>query len=632
MIAAGGIRTRTWRQRVALIGLLILIQSVLVGAPPASASSVTSIRNGAWSSPRTWNLGRVPEALDIVEVRHEVQLDRDAIVAGMTIRPRGSLAYLPSASRTLTSTGNVIVYGTLQMRPSSAARVHRLAFAGIDEQAFVGGGHEPLPTDVGLWVRPGGRLKALGAPKTSWTRATASIPAGASSFSVDSAQGWRAGDEIVLGPTRPEEGREAFEVRTISRVDASTGRVSLASGTARAHSDVRLPTGRVLRPEVLNLTRNVRIEGTPTGRSHTHFSGSGVQRIRYVALRYMGVPIDGDPDRGRYALHFHHSHNLTRGSLVEGVVARDVGTHAFVPHASHGITFSKTIAYNFESTAYWWDRLESDGSVVLTHDTTYRGCIAANGVSAGIAHLFGLRNAMVGCVAYGIDPTRTEPGRGFTWGGVPTNQEPFQGIHAVWKWRDGIAHNTTNPIRVWQNTGEEHNVVRPIAYWATPPGGRVTAALMHGAYLNVYHYSDGVLVGSPALDLHAASGLGRVDRSRRQVHSNMAYDADGGPYAITIGPHNIGGGSAGLIADCTIQGFTRAAVVIAENTSNEFSRGGDYTFRNCVTGDGSDLAPTDFEIVDLHRESEICIQNGDEAWTIAGQGSVFRVTPAVSCP
>src|SRR3989338_10373715 len=58
---------------------------------------------------------------------------------------------------------------------------------------------------------------------------------------------------------------------------------------------------------------------------------------------------------GRYALHFHMSGENNRGVVVEGVVARDIGSHAFVPHASHGITFRDTLSYNTAETPYWWD-------------------------------------------------------------------------------------------------------------------------------------------------------------------------------------------------------------------------------------------------------------------------------------
>ena len=70
----------------------------------------------------------------------------------------------------------VTVDGALRMRPASADVEHRLVFTGVDESIYVGGGmtadghlHEPIETDVGLWVLGDGVVDLVGAPKTAWT-------------------------------------------------------------------------------------------------------------------------------------------------------------------------------------------------------------------------------------------------------------------------------------------------------------------------------------------------------------------------------------------------------------------------------------------------------------------------------
>jgi hypothetical protein len=83
------------------------------------------------------------------------------VPAGQTLR------FDPNHSTTLTLTGNMIVRGVLEMRPNPGV-THILRFAGVDNSRFVGGGNDPIPSDVGLWVVEGGRLNLLGA-KTSET-------------------------------------------------------------------------------------------------------------------------------------------------------------------------------------------------------------------------------------------------------------------------------------------------------------------------------------------------------------------------------------------------------------------------------------------------------------------------------
>ena len=51
------------------------------------------------------------------------------------------------------------------------------------------------------------------------------------------------------------------------------------------------------------------------------------------------------PVPGRYGLHFHHCHNGSRGTVIQGVVVTNSGSRAFVPHASHGITLRDCVAY-----------------------------------------------------------------------------------------------------------------------------------------------------------------------------------------------------------------------------------------------------------------------------------------------
>lgn len=129
--------------------------------------------------------------------------------------------------------------------------------------------------------------------------------------------------------------------------------------------------------EVLNLTRSVRIEGTSEGRSHVIIISSAPQTIRYVALRFMGprqVAPDGSLTSviGRYPIHFHHSHDGSRGSVVEGSAVRDSGNRAFVPHLSHGVAFRGNVAYNLTGVAYWWDQGPDNAS----HDTIWEGNLA----------------------------------------------------------------------------------------------------------------------------------------------------------------------------------------------------------------------------------------------------------------
>ena len=118
---------------------------------------------------------------------------------------------------------------------------HTLRFVGIDERDFVGGGMDVLESDVGLWVMGSGRLDIRGEP----ARRMESEGNG-SDLEVDR----RDPDDAVRARRRHRRSRRT--------------RASLATRRRR-------PNGRVFTQEAFNLTRSVRIEGTPSGpNAHLH--------------------------------------------------------------------------------------------------------------------------------------------------------------------------------------------------------------------------------------------------------------------------------------------------------------------------------------------------------------------------
>lgn len=274
--------------------------------------------------------------------------------------------------------------------------------------------------------------------------------------------------------------------------------------------------------EVLNLTRNVVIEGvlppavfprtgnyaSAPGRTHLLIQNDVPvqQNIKYVTLRYMGPrkPDPASPNdqsvaiKGRYALHFHHAMDNSIGTTVEGVVVRDSQTHAFVPHASDGITFKDTIAYNTVDDAYWWDQLPLNsvdpGQIMnaTTNDVTYDRAVASlvstdaffrgyrlSGFLLGI----GVGNAVRDSVAVSI--LGNTNAAGFHW----PEQANFR--DNVWTTTDLVTHNNrVDGVFVWQNDNHFHNVHGLVAYHNQKTG------IEHGAYTNSYRYENGFLYGN----------------------------------------------------------------------------------------------------------------------------------------
>src|SRR5262249_60478239 len=89
-------------------GAMAVAAAESLGVSPARAAT-----NGTWhlwSDPATWG-GQVPPPGAAVTIDKHILLDMDATVASLNVTARGALGFQPSATRTLQSSGNVVVRG-----------------------------------------------------------------------------------------------------------------------------------------------------------------------------------------------------------------------------------------------------------------------------------------------------------------------------------------------------------------------------------------------------------------------------------------------------------------------------------------------------------------------------------------
>jgi hypothetical protein len=461
-------------------------------------------------------------------------LDVDARVAGVMVKPGGRLLFDPEASRRLESTGNVVVEGRLVMRPASAAVRHRLVFTGANEPDFVGATMDVVAADVGLWVMGKGALDLSGAKKLAWTQVTGDVQQGATTITLRAdPAGWRPGDELVLTPTVSPTSPGHAAAFDAARIRSISGRtVTLDRRTRHAHPRLNAGTdmagGPVHTAEVLNLTRNVAVEGLPGRRAHIFIRSSGRQRVDAAAIRYVGPR---QPDRegdqggvsqlvkGRYGMHFHMCGDGSRGSVVEGVVIRDAGSHAFVAHESHGVAFRDCIAYDVLEHAYWWDGppgTSSGGATdpgTISNHVRYERCVAAlvryepdeaGHDLAGFVLGRGTGNVCRGCVAVGVQGNVNSSG--FQWG---ENQEG----PGVWDFRDNVAHNNArHGIFWWQVTARHHTVFDFAAY---RNGG---SGILNGSYGDNNHFERCVLVENAETQFFGWAESGQRDPGDPNSH------------------------------------------------------------------------------------------------------------------
>ncbi|MGN6330788.1 MAG: G8 domain-containing protein [Motilibacteraceae bacterium] len=538
----------------------------LVAAGPLRFSSPPTAAAGPirrWSDTRSW--GSAPTRGSDVRITDQVLLDADARVRSLTIEAGGQLVLDPTRNVTLTLNGNLLVRGRLTMRPQDARVRHTVRFVGINEATFVGGGMMPVATDVGVWVVDDGVLDVVGTAKAAWVRAAGGLRRGSQVLDLAAVpRGWQVGDEVAVTPTLSPgvKGHStAYDEAVVTRI--SGRQVTLDRALRFDHPLVEVPGGTALTAEVLNLSRNARIEGSPSGRTHLMFLTMRPQTVSHMGLRYVGprrttsdtyrsggrrIPISA-PVMGRYGMHFHMMGDAARGSVVDGVVVRDAGSHAFVPHASHGVSFRGCISHNSMEDPFWWDQAKDTRTrQVASNDLVYAGCVASlvrcdppfrgyrlSGFNLGS----GEGSRVSDCVAVGIQGSKDSSG--FHWP---------EGAVGHWVTEGCVAHNNArHGAFVWQNT-DRHQVSRLVAFHN---GG---SGISNGAYTNGFAFVECCLHGNHEAQFraHALSRSGLAT-----VLVNSLVSSSGGDVGLALGMHHLTGDQV-RVHGCTFIGHKLAAI------------------------------------------------------------------------
>lgn len=598
------------------------------GAPadvPSDSSTTTHAHTAPASSSSASPVGRgTTRVLGVA--------DQSRLGQGFTV-PAGEVwEFDPNSDVHLRVSANVVVNGVLRMRPASSSVEHVLEFVNVDERRFEGGGMRVLGSDVGLWVMGNGQLDIQGSRRTGWTNLAEGASKGSRTLVLSSAPvGWRPGDEISVAPTTSPSSTEhydQFDERRITSINGSV--IQLDRPLSFDHPRVN---GRWT-AEVANLTRNVRIQGTgrntpnpaENGRAHILIRSSAPQHIKYAQIRHMGPrttdagnnPTAGVP--GRYSLHFHHSMDGSRGSIVEGVVVRDSGNHAYVPHASHGITMRDNVAYDGWEDAVWWDppgtgasgpRIsdfsnDSDDLMIdrmlvagLRDDPEYRG-FTLNGTTVATGKNVTMKNS----VAVGVQGN--DNASGYHWPAV-SNGHP----NNVWTFTNNMAHNNrADGMFVWQNDQRAHVIDGFVAYHNGGEG------VEHGAYLNTYQYKDLFLYGNGGAAIaHHSAAAGRIrgdDRADGYTQSFVGLEGGG---VLELHPQTLESPMPTLYRDCT---FTKVEIM---NRTQKADQVMNYDFVNC------DLDPGDFVFTDVGPVTRVRVQDGSSAYQLDSRGRISTIGP-----
>ncbi|MGL4573536.1 MAG: G8 domain-containing protein, partial [Burkholderiaceae bacterium] len=330
-----------------------------------------------WSSPATWG-GTKPgaNAVVLIPAGKKILLDENTPdLAGLTID--GELMFEEGKTLELQA-DYIMLAGSLHVGSSSAPYTGN---ATITLNAADTNQNISSMGTRGILVM-GGKLNLFGkAPQTLFTKITDHVASGTTTLPLTQTTGWKAGDQIIVGPT------DYYGVNPTERLQlASVGatQITTSSGIAKSRwgklqyltaSGMSLtPTNFVPRvagtPTVLdqravvgNLTRNVVVQGANDSAWTTQGFGaqvmvmgqSSVTNINGVELRRMGQA----GKFGRYPIHFHQLSYDAAGNLLPTAGARrvtgssvwDSKNRCITIHGTNDVTLDGNICYDIAGHA-----------------------------------------------------------------------------------------------------------------------------------------------------------------------------------------------------------------------------------------------------------------------------------------
>ncbi len=404
------------------------------GEPPDfCAPTIMTVQDGPWDAPATWDLGRIPNAGDNVEIHHTVTLRTTDGIAWTVCVHYGKLIFQPNVNTRLTVVNLVVEHdmttgqmGELQIGTPAAPIAANVTAEVIFRDVPLNTGMidpttgqymppatgVPDPEQFGNGLIGHGKVTIHGAIKNpTFVRLAVEPLAGNITLTLSQpVTGWLPGDRLILPDTRQlalglglARNQRQWEELTIQNVSGSV--ITLTSPLQYDHKGARDGNGTLeFLPHIGNLTRNVvlRSENPAGTRGHVIFMHRAEVDVRYALSKDMGrttanlldsttfdasdnVTHIGTNQIGRYPIHLHHVDGPFPaspsgyqfqwiGNAVDNV-GNTVGSTpkwGYTIHASHFGLVKDNVAYNCRGAGFTTEDGSETGNVI-EHNFAVRG-------------------------------------------------------------------------------------------------------------------------------------------------------------------------------------------------------------------------------------------------------------------
>jgi len=362
---------------------LFLCFAVVAAVAHASAKEIAgdverTARSGAWSTPDTWEAGKVPDAgaRVLIQEAHHVVYDvaSDQVIRAICIS--GTLSFATDKNTRL-DVGLIKIQAGNEyseegfdcdqhIEEVAPGAVRPALEVGTPDQ-FVDAAHTAIirlayvdgmdKRSCPAIVCCAGRMDLHGAPiSRSWCKLGQNVKAGDATIKLaEPVNGWKVGDRVIVTATdihTHENNQSLTEERFIQSIDGDT--VVLNEALKHSHQG-----DGEFRGEIANLSRNVIIESAdPAGvRGHTMYHRGSAGSLSYTEFRRLGK----QGVLGRYSLHFHLVGDTMRGSSVIGNSIWDSGNRWLTIHGTNYLVVRDNVGYKSVGHGYFLE----DGTEVF---------------------------------------------------------------------------------------------------------------------------------------------------------------------------------------------------------------------------------------------------------------------------
>ena len=319
-------------------------------SPQAGGSSVrTAVTSGPWSSTTTWG-GVIPAAGNAVRIPSgiTVTLDTAAQAAGVEIN---GVLKADTVSASLSATWVMVMGSSAKFEVGTAAapftKNFTLELRGNNTGENIHGAGTKF-----LMAMDGGQISMHGKPKTSWTKLSGTVNAGATKIRLSESVDWEVGNQIVIAPS--SRTADQAEVRTITARSTDCKTFTLNTALSYRHVGVQQSYSSGSRSWVLDqraevglLSHNVKIQGDASSES-TSF-GAHVMIMKGAKGYFSSVELHRMGQKkilGRYPIHWHMHENTSSGQYFRNSSIHRSYNRAVTIHGSEGISIERNVAYD----------------------------------------------------------------------------------------------------------------------------------------------------------------------------------------------------------------------------------------------------------------------------------------------